>query len=486
MIYSQWVKQFKVKKSKTLPSLKAQLRKAYARIDEPELKRKRNRLHYERPNYEDSTWGRMLKDPKSQDPKTREGKLFMARFRVPFPKYLEMVAFVDANDVRINGVTGKRINAVDSAGKSTVPVELLVLGVLRVLGRGISFDGIFELNGISTDINRIFFHQFCSCYARVQFPISCAPPQVGPDLDRVLQSYADLGLSGCCGSTDCTHVHWDRCPAGLRHSHVGKEGFPTLSYSVTCTHSRRIIACTSGFTGSTNDKTISRFDEFLIKIKNGDLYGHLNFDLRNCVDDTVEKMVGLYLICDGGYLKQKSMQCPVKHTSDADLCHWSRWVESVRKDIECTFGVLKGRFRILKLPCLLKEKDEIDNVFWTCCALHNEIMRDDNWTKLWEAGYEWNKDDGNHDLCDIDKRLFLSRRTFDERGQEIYRKVMVRVTAKLDLGKFASGAARGGGSFYSDPEDVIDNLPQVGHEQLRNKLVDHFKRQWKEKLLMWH
>jgi hypothetical protein len=34
----------------------------------------------------------------------------------------------------------------------------------------------------------------------------------------------------------------------------------------------------------------------------------------------------------------------------------------MRKDIEDTFGILKGRFRILKLPIIFHKKEQIDNV----------------------------------------------------------------------------------------------------------------------------
>ena len=30
-----------------------------------------------------------------------------------------------------------------------------------------------------------------------------------------------------------------------------------------------------------------------------------------------------------------------------DEIRWSKWLESMRKDVECTFGIMKGRWRIL-------------------------------------------------------------------------------------------------------------------------------------------
>ena len=51
--------------------------------------------------------------------------------------------------------------------------------------------------------------------------------------------YERLGLPGCVGSTDCVHVRWERCPAGIRSNHKGKEGYATLSYEVTVDHQKK-------------------------------------------------------------------------------------------------------------------------------------------------------------------------------------------------------------------------------------------------------
>ena len=31
-------------------------------------------------------------------------------------------------------------------------------------------------------------------------------------------------------------------------------------------------------------------------------------------------------------------------SSDMDKIHWSKWLESMQKDVDCTFGILKGRW----------------------------------------------------------------------------------------------------------------------------------------------
>ena len=71
----------------------------------------------------------------------------------------------------------------------------------------------------------------------------------GEKLEKVMSVYAKMGMPGCVGSTDCVHVKWDRCPVRLQIVCTGKEGFPTLAYSVCVDHHRRILSCTPSFYG---------------------------------------------------------------------------------------------------------------------------------------------------------------------------------------------------------------------------------------------
>ncbi len=67
----------------------------------------------------------------------------------------------------------------------------------------------------------------------------------GDDLLRVTEKYASMGFPGCVGSTDCVHFFWDRCPHNVRFLHSGKEGKPTVAYSMIVDHMRRIRSVTA-------------------------------------------------------------------------------------------------------------------------------------------------------------------------------------------------------------------------------------------------
>ena len=61
-------------------------------------------------------------------------------------------------------------------------------------------------------------------------------------------------------------------------------------------------------------------------------------------------------------------------------------MESERKHVECAFGILKARFRVLKLPVRMYEFKEIDDMFFTCCILHNMCLDFDGGDDGWYLG----------------------------------------------------------------------------------------------------
>jgi hypothetical protein len=57
---------------------------------------------------------------------------------------------------------------------------------------------------------------------------------------------------------------------------------------------------------------------------------------------------GGFLIIVGGYLKLTCLMDPIYNSWPFNEVLWSEWIESIRKDVECTIGILKKRFNFLK------------------------------------------------------------------------------------------------------------------------------------------
>jgi len=332
-----------------------------------------------RPDYKQSIWWKLIHHPEINDPDSRAYKQFRLRFRVPFPIFRYLLTIARERKWFPEPSNPKREFLY-------VPLELKILGALRVLGRGAVLDDIAEITFASESVLEDFFRQFCVKMLTLYDEFVVAPGSAA-EVAKVEAVYRHMGFPGCVGSIDCVHVAWEGCPAVLRNQYKGGKGYPSIAYEVVCDHNLFILGTTCGFSGTTNDKTISRYDLFIEEVKRGSRYINLEFKLMQA-DGSWITHKGAWLLCDGGYHRWRCMQCPTRHSSDADERRFSRQIEAVRKDIERTFGVLKGRFRILKLPVRLRNKDEVDNVFWTCAILHNMIRKFD-FQKRWEADVDW-------------------------------------------------------------------------------------------------
>ena len=96
-----------------------------------------------------------------------------------------------------------------------------------------------------------------------------------------------------------------------------------------------------------------------------------------------------------------SLMEPSKYPILENDIAFSKTLESVRQDAECFFGILKGRFRILKLAMTYLKQERIDNVFFTCCILHNMLHTFDNMGQM-EDNHTWVGSAGPHDSWEHD------------------------------------------------------------------------------------
>ena len=58
----------------------------------------------------------------------------------------------------------------------------------------------------------------------------------------------------------------------------------------------------------------------------------------------------------------------------------------MRKDVECTFGILKGRWKCLKYGIRMHGVECCDKIWLTCCALHNMLLEVDGLAERWDQG----------------------------------------------------------------------------------------------------
>eukprot|EP00804_Cyclotella_cryptica_P020059 CCRYP_014862-RA/>CCRYP_014862-RA protein AED:0.20 eAED:0.18 QI:0/0/0/1/0/0/4/0/367 len=233
----------------------------------------------------------------------------------------------------------------DAVGQKETPIEFLVLGPLQYLGCGWTFNDIEECTAVSQEVHRVFFVLW---YTTNMLSIRNLE-----EAKNYMKEFTVAGLPGVLGSTDATHITTWQCEYNLRNNHLGgKSSSTTRSYNITVNHRRRILHSTRGGPGRWNDKTM---------------------------------VLGGYAIVDNGYLRWSATVPPYKVRNKLTEIRWSKWVESMRKDVECAFGILKGWWCILKTGVRVQDVESVDKVWLTCCALHNWLLEIDGLDAGWQS-----------------------------------------------------------------------------------------------------
>jgi hypothetical protein len=253
-------------------------------------------------------------------------------------------------------------------------------------------------------VHRNFFCTFIEYGSTHLYKKYVLDPASENDLSTFEKVFALAGFNGCGGSTDGTHVGMLQCPSWASVNHGGhKLATPSRNYNVTVTHAHQILGTTCGHPGSWNDKTLIMYDELIRGVNEGKHYSNNEFKLLEINKDKEEVEVtykGVWFIVDNGYLDWSCTVPPMKNPISYEEIRFSEWLESVRKDVECTFGSLKKRFAILKYGVRSGSIEQCDKVWQTCCALHNLLLFHDELDKGWESGkkiYPSEEDDDKYD-----------------------------------------------------------------------------------------
>ena len=424
---------------------------------------------------------------------------FRQRFRLSYQNYLEVVDMCRV-DYRFDKWCGFKKNK-----KKSSPIELLVLGALRYLGRGFTFDDIEECTAISKEVHRGFFHIFTDFGRHVLYPKYVRFPKTACEATTHMAEFVASGFPGCVGSSDCTHILTERCEYALRNQHIGqKSSGPTRSFSLTANHRRQILHTSSGGPGSWNDQTMVWHDDFVSGIYSGEYLTDIEFELHeynNHRHVVKRKYKGGFVIVDNGYLRWSVTVPPFKVTNRINEIRWSKWVESMRKDVECTFGILKGRFRLLKAGVRLDGINAVDNVWFTCCALHNWLLDIDGLTGQWKEGVpvsDWEGALGKHDddyplnnaVPNAVTRLHtsLNFRNYDTSGMGPGTDINNTINYEEAIDDYDELHSVGDDMVYQATDNVpsgVRIVRQLPLKYFRRKLVEHFDILFHHNQIRW-
>ena len=360
-------------------------------IEELDVRKKRKINVIQRcTNLWETNWGKMLLNTATADIETWEGKKFRRRFRMDYRMFREVLVPMC-----------KEINVFEMKISSHITIEFKILVALRILGRDNDYDTVSELSAIGESTCNEIFRKFVINFSKNYYPRYVTYPE-GDELNRVMEVYRQLGFPGACGSMDGTYFRWFGCPKFLTNSCKGKESYPSLGSMVVVDHNRRILHCSNSVHGGENDIGIAHNDKFVQKIVNGTLQD-LEYHLYNKQGQPVVTKGGC-IITDGGFLKLPCFIDPDHNNYEVSHLYWSEWLESVRKDIECTFGVLKQSFLFFRSGMRCHSQTVIDGSMKTACVLHNMLLVGDGQDQFaWET---LNPDSNENDDAEVGLRVF--------------------------------------------------------------------------------
>jgi len=140
-----------------------------------------------------SCWYKYLSPGPWSDKTSKEGKEFRRRFRLTWDMFMNMLdKHVQAGDLGLERP--------DAVGREAMPLGLKILGVLRVLGRGVCFDDVAELTNATTqEVHRVFFHKFIRVYAEEYFKDWVKMPKTEDEIKSSMKEYTEAGMAGCIG-----------------------------------------------------------------------------------------------------------------------------------------------------------------------------------------------------------------------------------------------------------------------------------------------
>lgn len=152
----------------------------------------------------------------------------------------------------------------------------------------------------------------------------------------------------------------------------------------------------------------------------------------------------------------------------------------MRKDVECTFGILKGRFRILKISIRVHGVEQCDSIFLTCCAIHNWLLEIDNRDGTWESLAAWfnSADEMQRHILFALRRLNnpAAVRQFDMSGMGLG--TLSEETYDVDSISVC-------GIHHVNNDILSTNVLRFNHEEFRNKLITHFDVLFQKRKISW-
>jgi len=182
-----------------------------ARRREPQVLREETIGEMQQMKYTDTYWYKnYVQSPNLTNNKFK--KKFRRRFRCRYDSFQKHLKEVKEHPLFQTWSEHNR----DCCGNKPAPIELLLLGVLRYLGRGWTLDDLEEATCIGEETHRRFLQVYIMWGATAFHEKYVRMPKDAQEAKEWSSEYERAGFPGCMSSGDATHVGMLRCQYKLK------------------------------------------------------------------------------------------------------------------------------------------------------------------------------------------------------------------------------------------------------------------------------
>jgi hypothetical protein len=178
------------------------------------------------------------------------------------------------------------------------------------------------------------------------------------------------GIIGMLGSLDCMHVPWKNCPKAWQGQFVcGKIGKPTIVLEGLADYNLWFWHVAFGYPGSMNDINVWDNSPLHKAYVNG-AFSSIDFEFHI----GGSRFTKLWVLVDGIYPKLARFVQTISVPLGRQWKQFVAWQESAQKDIERAFGVLQGKFHVVRYPIQKWDLQRIQEIVTTCIIFHNMMV----------------------------------------------------------------------------------------------------------------
>lgn len=170
----------------------------------------------------------------------------------------------------------------------------------------------------------------------------------------------------------CVHVHWKNAPSANRYAFGGKDGEPSLNIEAVANKRLYCWHLSCGHPGAMNDLNVVRRSPLINAILRGDFLNYPS-DLEFSTGE--QTFTSPYFLADGIYPSWPIFMALYGVLSGRSKeRRFDVLQERVRKDVECLFGCVKGRWHVLTSRLHTWSASQISKIVKVCFLRHNMIV----------------------------------------------------------------------------------------------------------------